>query len=318
MMVQNIPKGALPMNRLRRTITVAGLFGLALVSILSFARPTPVLAEVTGDYDVIQLMLEFRPGAWTPPHTHGGYILVSPQDGEMTVRDSKGVEKKYKTGESFVEAPGAYLEIGNASTSGVHVAVVALLPKGAVLTTNKDGAASQNPPPGPTTIGRTQMAVTNLHDNYDVIQLVLEFRPGAWTPPHTHGGYILGSPLDGEVTVRDSQGVEKKYKTGESFVEAPGAYIEVGNASTSAVHVAAVALLPKGAVLTTNKDGATSQNPPPGPTTIARTQMSVTGAPTALPKTGADASPDNALVVALGGLSLLALGWAIRRRSSPG
>jgi LPXTG-motif cell wall-anchored protein len=200
MMVQNIPKGALPMNRLRRTI--AGLLGLAFVAVLSFGGPKSALAEVTGDYDVIQLMLEFRPGAWTPPHTHGGYILVSPQDGELTVRDSQGVEKKFKTGESFVETPGLYLEIGNASSSGVHVAVVALLPKGALLTTNKDGA--------------------------------------------------------------------------------------------------------------------TSQNPPPGPTTIARTQMAVTGAPTALPKTGADASPDYVWLVALGGLGLLALGWVIRRRSSPG
>jgi LPXTG-motif cell wall-anchored protein len=305
------------MSRLRRIITIVGLLGLALVAVLSFGGPKPALAEVSGDYDVIQLVLEFRPGAWTPPHTHGGYILGSPLDGELTVRDSQGVEKKYKTGESFVESPGAFIEVGNASSSAVRVSAVALLPKGGVLTTNKDGGTSQNPPPGPTTIFRTQMAVSNLHDTYDVIQLVLEFRPGAWTPPHTHGGYILGPPLDGELTVRDSQGVEKKYKTGESFVETPGAFIEVGNAGSSAVRVSAVALLPKGGVLTTNKDGATSQNPPPGPTTIARTQMAVTGAPTSLPKTGADASTDYVWLVALGGLGLLALGWVIRRRSSP-
>ena len=164
--------------------------------------------------------------------------------------------------------------------------------------------------------GGPKPALAEVSGDYDVIQLVLEFRPGAWTPPHTHGGYILGSPLDGELTVRDSQGVEKKYKTGESFVETPGAFIEVGNASSSAVRVSAVALLPKGGVLTTNKDGGSSQNPPPGPTTIFRTQMAVTGAPTALPKTGADASPDYAWLVALGGLGLLALGWAMRRRTS--
>ena len=165
--------------------------------------------------------------------------------------------------------------------------------------------------------GGPKPALAEVSGDYDVIQLVLEFRPAAWTPPHTHGGYILGSPLDGELTVRDSQSVEKKYKTGESFVETPGAFLEVGNTGSSAVRVSAVALLPKGGVLTTNKDGATSQNPPPGPTTIFRTQMSVTGAPTALPKTGADASPDYAWLVALGGLGLLALGWAMRRRTSP-
>jgi LPXTG-motif cell wall-anchored protein len=306
------------MSRLRRIITIVGLLGLALVAVLSFGGPKPALAEVTGDYDVIQLVLEFRPGAWTPPHTHGGYLLISPQDGELTVRDSQGVEKKYKAGESFIETPGLYLEIGNTTTSVVHLVTAALLPKGAVLTTNKDGATSQNPPPGPTTIGRTTMPVANLSGSYDVIQLVLEFRPGAWTPPHMHGGYLLASPLDGELTVRDSKGVEKKVKTGESFIEIPGEFLEVGNATSSAVHVAAIALLPQGAALTTNKDGATSQNPPPGPTTIGRTQMAVTGAPTALPKTGADASPDYAWLVALGGLGLLALGWVVRRRTSPG
>ena len=148
------------MKRLFRTIAVANLLGLALFAGLSFGSLKPARAEVTGDYDVIQLTLEFRPGAWTPPHTHGGFILVSPQNGEMTIHDSKGVETKYNTGASFVETPGEYLEVGNASSSIVRVAVVALLPKGGILTTNRDGATSPNPPPGPTTIARTQMAVT--------------------------------------------------------------------------------------------------------------------------------------------------------------
>src|SRR5438477_12800545 len=122
------------MQRSFRSISISGLLSLVLAAVLSFGSLQPVRADVTGDYDVIQLMLEFRPGAWTPPHTHGGYLLVSPQDGEMTVRDSRGVETKYKTGASFVETPGEYLEVGNATSTGVHVAVVALLPKGGVLT----------------------------------------------------------------------------------------------------------------------------------------------------------------------------------------
>lgn len=306
------------MKRSFRIITIAGLLGLALVTGLSFSNLKPALAEVTGDYDVIQLIVEFAPGAWTPAHTHGGYLLISPQDGELTVRDSKGVEKKYKSGESFIETPGEYLEIGNTGSAKVRVATAALLPKGAALTTNKDGATSQNPPPGPVTIARTQMALTNLRDNFDVIQLILEFAPGAWTPAHTHGGYLLGSPQDGELTVRDSKAVEKKVKSGESVVETPGEYLEVGNTGGAKVRVAVVALLPKGAVLTTNKDGATSQNAPPGPVTIARTQMSVTGAPTTLPVTGSDAPFDDGWLAALGGLGLFVIGWAVRRRLARG
>src|SRR5438477_587266 len=136
-------QGAIAMKQSFRIISISGLLGLALVAVLSFGNLKPALADVTGDYDVIQLMLEFRPGAWTPPDTHVGYLLVSPQDGEMTVRDSRGVETKYKTSASFVETPGEYLEVGNATSTGVHVAVVALLPNGGVLTTNKDGATSQ-------------------------------------------------------------------------------------------------------------------------------------------------------------------------------
>ena len=167
-------------------------------------------------------------------------------------------------------------------------------------------------------VGGPKAALAEVTGDYDVIQLILEFAPGAWTPVHTHGGYLLTSPQEGELTVRDSQGAEKKYKAGESFVETPGEYIAVGNVGGVKARLAVAALLPKGVVLTTNKDGATSQNPPPGPTTIARTQMSVTGAPATLPKTGADAAPDYAWLVALGGLGLLALGWAVRRRSSAG
>lgn len=165
--------------------------------------------------------------------------------------------------------------------------------------------------------GSLQPALAEVTGNYDVIQLILEFAPGVWTPVHMHGGYILTSPQEGELTVRDSQGAEKKYKAGERFVETPGEYLAVGNVGGVKARLAVVALLPKGAVLTTNKDGATSQNPPPGPVTIARTQMSVTGPPT-LPKTGAKASPDYAWLVALGGLGLLALGCAVRRRASAG
>jgi hypothetical protein len=78
--------------------------------------------------------------------------------GELTVRDDQGAEQIYKAGESFIETPGIYLEIGNAGESVASVATAALLPSGAKLTTVKDGISTDNAPPGPTLLYQYKLA----------------------------------------------------------------------------------------------------------------------------------------------------------------
>ena len=117
-------------------------------------------AELAGEFELVQLIVDFPPGTWTPAHTHGGMLLVTVLKGEQTVRDEQGNEKIYKAHESFTETPGEYLEIGNAGQELVTVSAVALLPKDAKLSTTKEGVSTDNAPPGPTTVYQNRLAVT--------------------------------------------------------------------------------------------------------------------------------------------------------------
>lgn len=273
----NNPKG----GKMKKTIVV-------LVALLTMLVPgyQSAAANVTGEYDLVQLIVDFPPGTWTPSHTHGGQVLVTVLEGETTVRDSQGAEKVYKAGASFVETPGTFLEVGNPGSALTRNAALVLLPKGAQLTTTASGATTQNAPPGPTTVYRNQTSVGSLNGEYDLVQLIVDFAPGAWTPSHTHGGPVLVTVVEGETTTRDGQGVENKIQVGQNFVETPGTYLEVGNAGSGNTRNAAGVLLPKGAQVTTTQSGVSTQNAPPGPTTVYRTQVSVAGAPSTLPTTG--------------------------------
>lgn len=231
------------------------------------------VAELVGEFELVQLIVDFPPGTWTPSHTHGGMLLVTVLKGEQTVRDEQGNEKIYKAGESFTETPGEYLEIGNAGQELVTVSAAALLPKGAALSTTKEGIKTDNAPPGPTTVYKNVMPVTKALGEFELVQLVVDFPAGTWTPAHTHGGELLVTVLNGEQTVRDEQGAEKIYKAGEAFIEIPGEYLEIGNAGQDLVTVSALALLPKGAQLSTTKEGVSTDKAPPGPTTLYKTTL---------------------------------------------
>lgn len=230
-------------------------------------------AELAGEFELVQLIVDFPPGTWTPMHTHGGMLLVTVLTGEQTVRDEQGNEKIYKAHESFTETPGEYLEIGNAGQEVVTVSAVALLPKDAKLSTTKEGVSTDNAPPGPTTVYQNRLAVTEPLGEFELVQLLVDFPTGTWTPAHTHGGELLVTVLNGEQTVRDDQGAETIYKAGEAFTETPGDYLEIGNVGQELVTVSAIALLPKGAKLSTTKEGISTDKAPPGPTTLYQVRL---------------------------------------------
>lgn len=88
----------------------------------------------SGEYDLMMSVLEFPAGAGMANHMHGGYVLVTVLNGEMTLRE-KGTEKIVKTGESWTEDPGNVHSVVNAGTTTARVVGVFLLPKGAEMTT---------------------------------------------------------------------------------------------------------------------------------------------------------------------------------------
>jgi quercetin dioxygenase-like cupin family protein len=118
-------------------------------------------------------------------------------------------------------------------------------------------ATSQELPPGPTTVGRLGYAVTDQPASFETIQMILDFAPGSWTPPHTHGGETFVTVLEGEVTVRQ-HGSETTYRAGEGWRELPGAVHAAGNMTHEKARVFVTFLLPEGAQLTTVVSAAES------------------------------------------------------------
>ncbi len=96
------------------------------------------VAVKTGDYDLLSIVLDFPPGSGFLPHFHGGYVLVTVLEGEISLQD-KGAERKVKTGESWTENPGDVHSVINRGTVNTRVVAVILLPKGASVTTMSDG-----------------------------------------------------------------------------------------------------------------------------------------------------------------------------------
>ena len=104
-------------------------------------------------------------------------------------------------------------------------------------------------PPGPTTRHQFRAEGLPISEPFEIVHLVLDFAPGAWTPAHTHGGQGVVTVLDGTMT-RRSEGTEAVFRVGESWVE-PGVVHEAGNATANRATVMVTFLLPKGAPLTT-------------------------------------------------------------------
>ena len=84
----------------------------------------------SGEYEMQTVIADFAQGAGVPNHMHGGYVLVTVLNGEMTLKE-KGSEKVIRAGESWTENPGDVHSVVNAGAATARVVINMLLPKGA-------------------------------------------------------------------------------------------------------------------------------------------------------------------------------------------
>ncbi len=278
-----------------------------LILILAFVLPAAVAADdppapttrhstrvdglpVAGPADVLAFIVEFPPGALTPPHTHPGLVVGTMLEGESSLIIGE-VETTYRVGEVFTEPPGVVSVGLNRGTVRSLAMGSMVIPQGAAPSTTVPGAAT---PPGPALVTHyLHRGVAIIPAGaYEVAHTLLDFAPGAQTPPHTHPGQVVATVLAGEITFT-TQGTTTVYKTGETFVELPGVVGQARNAGTAPAAVKAVYLLPKGAPLST--------------------PVAMPG----MPNTGAGGPAQRALAplvaLLLAGL-LLAAGWGRRHR----
>lgn len=208
---------------------------------------TMEIATPPAPLDAVQMVLDFAPGAWTPPHTHGGDVLITVLAGTMTVRGGEG-ERTYAAGETWIERAGNVHAAGNAGSAPARLLATFILAEGAPLTTVEQ-AGSAALPPGPTTVTRSSLRLTDVPSTLNLTQVQLDFAPGAWTPAHWHGGPLLVTVIEGEIAMRQ-QGTERTFKAGDLWIEYPGVVHAAGNTTNTTATVVVSFLIPQGGRLT--------------------------------------------------------------------
>jgi quercetin dioxygenase-like cupin family protein len=91
-------------------------------------------------FDVVQEVVVFEPGHWTPSHTHGGQAFITVLEGQVIAHPVSGLpdgigDGVFGPGQTYIENPGEYWQTGNTGSETARVMVAFLLPKGAPLTT---------------------------------------------------------------------------------------------------------------------------------------------------------------------------------------
>src|SRR5215469_12893832 len=76
------------------------------------------------------------------------------------------------------------------------IAIATAASPASVLSLNAGGPAERR------VVAESRFDVTNAPLQAEVVQLVVDFPPGAWTSWHTHGGHAINLVLEGEITLR--------------------------------------------------------------------------------------------------------------------
>jgi quercetin dioxygenase-like cupin family protein len=229
---------------------------------VSFQGTFPITAEA-GEYDLVYLVLDFASGAGIPLHYHGGPALVVGMEGELTLHPHGGNERKLLPGDVVNEQALVQHTMTNLSAAANRILAVILLPKGAELTTVIDTAATL---PGPTVAFQGSYPLTVAAGEYDLVNLVLDFAPGAQIPLHYHGGPAVVVGKEGELTLRPEGGMEHAVAPGMVVNEKAGARHVMINTSSANASIFAGVLLPKGAELTTLVTAAPAESAGAGAT----------------------------------------------------
>jgi quercetin dioxygenase-like cupin family protein len=206
-----------------------------------------VTSPPQGPADVVQVVLDFAPGSFTPPHTHSGPTFVTVLEGVMT-RRAEGKEQTIQTGQGWVE-PGVVHAAGNTSDASARVLVTAVIPAGAPLTTIAATGATSEVAPGPRTVAMSRRPLSSPPSApYDLHHYVLDFAPTAFSPAHTHSGPTYVTVLSG-VVLRRADGIEETFWPGQTWFE-PGVPHAAGNRAQSPASVGVAYLVPKGQAVT--------------------------------------------------------------------
>jgi len=213
-----------------------------------YVRMFPVSAP-PAQYEVVHLILDFAPGAWTPEHFHGGDAFVTVLEGEVTRREGDK-EDAYGPGETFREAAGVHHAAGNEGTANARVMASILLSPGAPVTVNVPGKPAPAILPTSSFLSRTTFGTQPAE--FNLTQVVVDFVPGAYIPWHVHGGPGIATVIQGDI-IFDTPGGEQRRGPGGIFIDATAPH-DARNVGSGNATVIVTFLIKKGAPVTTFVD----------------------------------------------------------------
>jgi len=189
---------------------------------------------------LVQLVVDFPPGAWTSWHAHDGQAINLVLEGEITLRHA-GMEQPYRAGQAWTDSSSQVHAAGNSGAGKARLLTNFLLPQGA-----PDTIAVQESPFEPTIVYAARFALPALPADAQIVQQVVDLGP-AWHAERALAGFIANIVLAGEVAYKIGPEL-KVYKPGEAWSAPAGTIVGDENKSAVSARVFASYLLPRGTV----------------------------------------------------------------------
>jgi quercetin dioxygenase-like cupin family protein len=188
--------------------------------------------------DLVQLVVDFPPGAWTSWHTHGGQAVNLVLEGQITLRHA-GLEQPYGAGQAWTDTTGQVHAAGNTGQGKARLLTNLLLPVGAPQIT-----AVQESQFEPSVVYEAKFHLPALAVEADIVQQVADLISGS-RMERASNGFMANTVLAGEVSY--TIGVEQKdYEAGQAWSAAPSTRVTEENRSGTTARTFTTYLVPRG------------------------------------------------------------------------
>jgi quercetin dioxygenase-like cupin family protein len=186
--------------------------------------------------ELVSLVVDFAPSAWTSLHTHGGQAVNLVLEGEITLRHA-GMAMPHRAGQAWTDSTGQVHAAGNTGPGKARLLTNFLLPKGAPQITVIEDSKFE-----PTIVYEARAPLPALPPEAEIVQQVVDLASG-WRGERILDGFAASVVVAGEVTYQI--GAQRStYRAGEAWFAPAGTLVTEENGSHSAAQVFTTYLLP--------------------------------------------------------------------------
>jgi quercetin dioxygenase-like cupin family protein len=197
-----------------------------------------VVTNAPQQAELVLLVVDFPPGAWTSWHTHGGQAVNLVLEGEITLRHA-GLEQPHGAGQAWTDSTGQVHAAGNTGQGKARLLTNFLLPKGAPQITVVRESQFE-----PSVVYEARFPLPALPAEADIMQQVVDLVSGSRMERVSHD-FMANTVLSGEVSY--TIGVEQKdYEAGQAWSAAPGTRVTEENRSGTTARTFTTYLVPRG------------------------------------------------------------------------